>query len=65
MHFRFGAQSSRSSSVIFNNPKVCTRPEGVIDDVFSVPPRLVQNFLKTHQMRLRLIPSISQCTTYT
>jgi hypothetical protein len=30
MHFRFAAQSSRSTSVIFNNPKVCTRPEVAI-----------------------------------
>jgi hypothetical protein len=27
MNFRFAAQSSRSASVIFNNPKVCTRPK--------------------------------------
>jgi hypothetical protein len=41
------------------------RPEGVIDDVFSVPSRLVQNFLKTHWMRLRLISSNTQLITYT
>ena len=36
-----------------------------IDDVFSVPPRLIQNFLKTHLMRLRLISSTAQLITYT
>jgi hypothetical protein len=35
MHFRFVAQSSRSTSVIFNNPKVCTRPKPGIVNAFS------------------------------
>jgi hypothetical protein len=30
MHFRFVAQSSRSTSVIFNNPKVCNWPNSAI-----------------------------------
>ena len=59
--FRIGASEHRLSAVSGYSPGVIysdaynrNRPEGVIDDVFSVPQRLVQNFLKTHLMRLRL-----------
>jgi hypothetical protein len=41
------------------------RPKADIDDVFSVPPGLVQSLQKTHSMRLRLISSNTQLLTYT
>ena len=41
------------------------RPKAVIDDVFSVPSRLVQNLLKTYLIRLRLISSNIQLIVYT
>jgi hypothetical protein len=37
MHFRFAAQSSRSTSVIFNNPKVCTLPEAALQVTINLP----------------------------
>jgi len=49
----------------FSNTNKRFRPEGVIDDAFSMRPSLAQDFLKTRQMWLRLTSSFVQSMIYT
>ncbi len=56
--------SSYTPGVICSDSMDWSRPEGVIDDVLSMPPRFVRNVLKTHQMRLRLASSKTLLITY-
>jgi len=60
-----GGFVSRSGTSIPGITYYGFRPEADIYDVFSVPPKLVHNMPKTHQMRLRLTSSFIQLITYT
>jgi len=59
------SHSRRYLSLNFSEALGWSRPKGVIDDVFSVPPGLVQNLLKTHRLQLRLISPKALLNTYT